>query len=121
MTDKERRAGERVEGIVVLQLDESGRYGVTRDISDKGLLIATRSEMKPGDRLDVVLRTKDLQLKRKARVVRVEKSPPNEEWPFRVAMELDEPLPREVIDEGAKAATTFTRASDRPPSQRPPG
>lgn len=111
MRDKERRTGERVDGIIVLQLDGEGRYGVTRDISDRGLLIATRSELKTDDRLDVVIHTKTQSLKRTARVVRVEKSPPSEEWPFRVAMELDEPLPREIIDEGAKAAATFVRSS----------
>ena len=100
MSEKERRAGERVEAIVVLQLDEEGRYGVTRDISDRGLLIATRIELQVGDRLDVVVHAKASSLKRSTRVVRVQKSPPSEEWPFRIAMELDEPLPPEVIEEG---------------------
>jgi hypothetical protein len=109
MTDKDRRTGERVEAIVVLQLDEQGRYGVTRDVSDKGLLIATREELRAGDRLDVVVYVKDQSLKRVARVVRVEKSPPSEEWPFRVAMELDGPLPSVVIEEGTRAAATFRR------------
>lgn len=116
MSEKERRAGERVEAIVVLQLDDQGRYGVTRDVSERGLLIATRNEFKPGDRLEVTIHGKGEQLKRTARVVRVEKSPPNEEWPFRIAMELDEALPSELIEQGTKAAAIFQRAG----SQRPP-
>jgi hypothetical protein len=39
--------------------------------------------------------------------VRVEKTPPSEEWPFRIALELDEPLPAELIEEGARLAATF--------------
>lgn len=117
MSEKERRAGERVEAIVVLQLDDEGRYGVTRDMSDRGLLIATRNEFQPGDRLEVTIQAKGDPLKRTARVVRVEKSPPNEEWPFHIAMELDEPLPPEVIEQGTKAAAIFQRhGSQRPPA-----
>src|SRR5690606_21690358 len=105
--EKERRAGERLEAIVVLQLDEEGRYGVTRDMSDRGLLVATREELRPDDRLDVVVHAKGQSFKRSARVVRVQRTPPSEEWPFRVAMELDEPLPSDVIEEGTRAAATF--------------
>jgi hypothetical protein len=116
MGDSDRRAAERVEAIVVLQLDADGRYGVTRDVSERGLLLATRSEFKIDDRLEVVLFGKGEPLKRKARVVRVEKAGPTEEWPFRVAMELDEPFPPDLIEQGAKAAATFQRAgSGRPP------
>lgn len=107
MTEKDRRTGERLEALVVLQLDEQGRYGVTRDVSDRGLLIATRDELRVDDRLDVVILAKGQSFKRKARVVRVERTPPTEEWPFRVAMELEEPLPSEVIEEGSRAAATF--------------
>lgn len=107
--DKERRTKDRVEAIVILQLDENGRYGVTRDMSDRGLLMATRDELRPGDRLDVTILAKGQSLKRNARVVRVERTPPSEEWPFRVALELDEPLPKDVIEEGSRVATTFHR------------
>lgn len=111
VSEEERRSGNRVDAVVILQLDAEGRYGVSRDVSERGLLIATRTELKPGDRLDVTVRAKDQALKRTARVVRVEKAPPSEEWPFRVAMELDEPLPPEVIADGSKAAATFLRSS----------
>ena len=107
MIGNERRAAERVEAIVVLQLDEQGRYGVTRDMSDRGVLLATRQELHIDDRVHVVVHAKGQSLKRTARVVRVQKTPPNEEWPFRVAMELDTPLPTDVIEEGTRAAATF--------------
>ena len=116
MSENERRAGARVEAIVVLQLDEQGRYGVTRDMSDRGLLIATRNELQVGDRLEVTIPAKGEALKRAARVVRVEMAPPKEEGPFRVAMELDESLPEEVVEQGTRAAAIF----QRPGSQRPP-
>ena len=109
MIGNERRAAERVEAIVVLQLDEQGRYGVTRDMSDRGVLLATRQELQLDDRVHVVVHAKGQSLKRTARVVRVQKTAPNEEWPFRVAMELDEPLPTDVIEEGTRAAATFQR------------
>lgn len=107
MAEDERRAGERFEAIVVLQLDEDGRYGVTRDVSERGLLIATRQALRPGERLQVVVHAKDESLPRTARVVRVEKAPPEEEWPFRVGLELDEPLPKEIIEFGTRVAATF--------------
>ena len=116
MSENERRAGDRVEAIVVLQLDADGRYGVTRDMSDRGLLIATRTELQVGDRLEVTIQAKGQALKRSARVVRVQKAPPEEQWPFRIAMELDESLPPEVIEQGTKAAGIF----QRPGSVRPP-
>jgi hypothetical protein len=107
MTDKERRTGERVGAMVVLQLDDEGRYAVSRDVSERGLLVASREQLRIDDRLDVVVHGKGQSLKRTARVVRVEKTPPSEEWPFRIALELDEPLPAELIEEGARLAATF--------------
>lgn len=107
--ENERRTGERVNGIVVLQLGEDGRYGVTRDMSDRGVLMATREKLEPGDRLEVVIHARGRALKRQVRVVRVERTPRNEEYPFRAALELDEPLPSDVIEEGSRVATTFHR------------
>jgi len=40
--ESDRRNGTRVEALVVVQLDDAGRYGVTRDVSTKGVLLATR-------------------------------------------------------------------------------
>ena len=111
MSENERRTAERLEAMVIVQLDEQGRYGVSRDVSERGLLIATREELRPEDRLQVVVHVKDQSLQRTARVVRVERTPPTEEWPFRAALELDEPLPKEVIDAGTQTAATFHRST----------
>lgn len=111
MSEKERRAGERLEAIIVVQLDEEGHYAVSRDVSERGLLIATRGDLRPDDRLHVIVHAKGQSLERTARVVRVEKTAPSEEWPFRAALELDEPLPKEVIEEGSRTAATFRRSS----------
>jgi len=116
VSEKNRRAAERMDARVVLRLDAEGRYGVTRDVSDRGLLLATRTELSAGDRLDVVIYAAGGTLTRKARVVRVEKAPPSEEWPFHVAMELDEPLPNVVIEQGTKAAATLSGPASRPPT-----
>lgn len=107
--DKNRRTAERVDAVVVLQLDEKGSYGVTRDVSQRGLLLATRVELKPGDTLEVTVHASDRSFKRNARVVRVEKTKPDEEWPFRVAMELDEAVPDDVLADGMRAATRLLR------------
>lgn len=112
----DRRAAERHEAVVVVQLDEAGRHGVTRDVSEKGLLIATRSEFAVGDRLEITVHANNGPFKAKARVVRVEETPPEEPWRFRIALELDEPLPHEVAEDGARAAATLLRHSNsRPP------
>ena len=115
-TEEERRAAERVDAMVLVQFDEDGRHGVTRDVSTKGLLIATRCRFNPGDRLEVTIHAKAGSLKRKAKVVRVEETPPSEPWRFKVAMELEEELANAIIDEGAQAAALLLRrASNAPP------
>jgi hypothetical protein len=110
-SDANRRKSERVEAFVVVQLDKDGRHGVTRDVSDKGFLIATRSRFAPGDRLDLTVYAKSGTLEVTARVVRVDESPPGEEWSFRIAVELDGTLPQDVIDNGAAAAATLIGGS----------
>ena len=117
MSENERRTGERLDAVILVQLDDEGRYGVSRDASERGVLIATREQLRVGDRIDVVIHAKGQLLQRKARIVRLEKAPPSEEWPFRAALELDEALPKEVLEEGTRAAATFLRstsASERP-------
>jgi predicted DCC family thiol-disulfide oxidoreductase YuxK len=107
--DEERRESERIDALVLLKLDEDGRYGVTRDVSERGLLIATRSRFAPGETLAIVIQDVDGPLNRNARVVRVTETPPEESWRYRVALELDEPLPRHVIERGADAAAKLSR------------
>lgn len=105
--------------MVLVQLDESTQYGVTRDVSERGLLIATRSLMKVGDRLEVAIHDRAGVVRAKARVVRVEDTPPEEAWRYRVALELDEPLPSHVVENGTKAAARFLPSSSPPPRSAP--
>ena len=106
----ERRSGKREEAVIVVQFDDMGSYGVTRDMSDKGLLIATRHAFATGDLIDVTVLAPSGQVDRIGRVVRVERTPPTEEWPFRVAVELDEPLPSAAITDGLKVAANLRPA-----------
>ncbi len=102
--------------MVLVQFDDEGRHGVTRDVSTKGLLIATRYGFKVGDRLEVTIHAKSGSTKTRAKVVRVEETPPSEPWRYRIAMELDEELKTELIQEGAQAAALLLkRASTQPP------
>jgi hypothetical protein len=103
MADSDRRTSQRVESIVVVALD-SERHAVTRNASERGLLIATRSRFSPGDRIEVTVYGKSASLRTGARVVRVDETPPTESWRYRVALELDEVLPAELIEEGCAAA-----------------
>jgi hypothetical protein len=114
-TEEERRASERVDALVVVQLDDEGRYGVTRDVSERGLLIATRRRFAVGDKLSVVIHDVEGALSRVGRVVRVIETPPEESWRYRVALELEEPLPPHVVEHGARAAAMLLPSSKRPP------
>jgi len=114
--EDERRSAERVDAMVLVQFDDEGRHGVTRDVSSKGLLIATRYKFREGDRLEVTIHAKSGHVKTTAKVVRVEETPPSEAWRYRIAMELEEALATSVIEEGAEAAATLLgRASQHPP------
>jgi hypothetical protein len=104
---EEQRSAQRFDAIVVVSLDDKGSYGVARDASERGLLIATRHVLETGDRLNVTLQTSSGAIERSCRVVRVTVTPPEEAWRFRVALELDEPLPKETVDEGSRVAATF--------------
>ena len=115
-SEANRRASERVDAIVVVKLDEDGRHGVTRDVSEKGLLIATRSRFSPGDRLDLTVYAATGTMRANARVVRVDDTPPEEAWRYRLAVELEEPLPQDVIENGARAAATLLRRPSEPPA-----
>ncbi len=118
MSGGERRTAERVEAIVLVQFDEQGRHGVTRDVSEKGLLIATRHHFSPGDRVEVTVHAQTGPMKVTARVVRVDETPPEEPWRYRVAMELSEPLPKDVLEEGMQAAATLLGRTSVPPPSR---
>jgi hypothetical protein len=113
-SEAERRGSKRIEGIILVELDREGRHGVTRDMSERGLKIATRSVFNVGDRLEITIRAKTGSIDAKARVVRVDKSPEAETWPYHVALELDEGLPSDVLQEGEVAATLLGAASGPP-------
>jgi hypothetical protein len=114
----DRRTSERVEALVLVQLGDDERYGVTRDVSERGLLIATRSSFSPGDRIEIVILDPGGPIRTTARVVRVVETPPEEAWRYRVALELDGAIPPEIVAKGAEAAATLLRQS-KPPSKPP--
>ena len=77
MSDSDRRSGARVESIVVVQLEGAAAgHSIARNASERGLLIATRTELVVGDHLEITVRGRSTTHKTKARVVRVEKTPP---------------------------------------------
>jgi hypothetical protein len=117
MAEEERRRAERSPAVVLVQLDQEGRHGVTRDASKQGLLIATRYQFKVGDRLEVTVHAKTGAVKSNAKVVRVEETPPSEPWRYRLALELEEELPANVIQEGTKAAAILLGRASEPPAR----
>ncbi len=116
---EDRRTSERVEALVLVQLGDDERYGVTRDVSERGLMIATRSSFVVGDRIEIVIHDATGPVRATARVVRVVETPPEEAWRYRVALELDAAISPEIVEHGAKAAATLLRHS-KPPSRPPP-
>jgi hypothetical protein len=122
MSEDERRRESRVDSIVVVEVasgEKAGRFGVTHNASEHGLLIATRTSFKPGDYIELVVHQHDQQdsvIRLKGHVVRVEETPPTFEWRYRVGIRLDEPLSKQVIQDGSEAATRLLRsASGKPP------
>ncbi|MDB4939097.1 MAG: hypothetical protein JWP87_6069 [Labilithrix sp.] len=78
-----------------------GRCGVTRNASGKGLLIVTPSRFSVGDELDVSVHVGTQAGRVAARVVRVEENgkESSEVWRYRLAVELEEKLPGELLQE----------------------
>jgi hypothetical protein len=99
----ERRTTERVEALVVVMIGGHKRHAVTRNASERGLLIATRSKLELGDRLELQIPSKDTTIQVTGRVVRIDE-PPDAEWRYLVGLELDEPLPHVVIEAGKETA-----------------
>jgi hypothetical protein len=104
-SERDRRVAERQEAVIVVALDHDGLFGVTRDVSQSGLLIATRFRFTPGDQVELTIHQPDGPLEAIGTVVRVEETPPTDEWRYRVAMHIDIPLPEAAIAAGAQAAT----------------
>jgi hypothetical protein len=104
-SDDNRRVEQRHEAVIVVALDHDGKFGVTRDVSETGLLIATRFRYAIGDEIELTIHRPDGPIHANATVVRVEDTPPPAEWRYRIAARIDIKLPPEAIEEGAKAAT----------------
>lgn len=114
----ERRGEPRQRALVLVEVTSgalAGRHGITRDLTRHGILIASQSRFVVGDRIDVKVRTSVANAERRARVVRVEQTPRTEEWRYRVALELEEPLPPELVAHGVEAETTFVKGPSKPP------
>ena len=87
----------------MVSLGEGRRHSVTRNVSERGLLIATRSKLDVGDRLEMEIVTKSGTFAASGHVVRIEE-PPGAEWRYLVGLELDAALPPDVIEDGAETA-----------------
>jgi hypothetical protein len=98
----ERRSTKRVPAFFAVELSspsKRGRCGVTRNASDQGLLIVTPSRFAPSDRLELAVHAEGLAAKVVGRIVRIDENSmrSNELWRYSLAVELDEPLPTELI------------------------
>ena len=98
----ERRTTPRIPAFFAVELSSTakrGRCGVTRNASPSGLLIVTPSRFRPDDRLEVSVHAEGLAARLAGRVVRIDENSPrsSELWRYRLAVELDEPLPGQLL------------------------
>lgn len=85
---------------VGLESDKTGeRHGVTRDLSTTGLLIVTPTQYSKGDRLKLRVHVGASLVDVAGKVMRVDENPVSspELWRWRVGVQLDQPLPVEVL------------------------
>ncbi len=119
MSEDERRIASRHDAVVVVEVatgEKAGRFGVTRNASARGFLFATRTRFTAGDRVELTLHGKVETVSMHARVIRVDETPQDESWRYRVAVEVDEDLPEALLEEGMSfAARALDRISNRPP------
>ena len=99
-----RRKSQRMPAILAVELSSKskpGRCGVTRNASEKGLLIVTPSRFSVGDEVDLAVHVGSQLGRASARVVRVEENALGsaEVWRYRLAVELDGTLPDALLDE----------------------
>jgi hypothetical protein len=111
----DRRGKPRTAAVLAVALEsetKTGRHGVTRDLSDKGLLIVTPSHFTKGDRLKITVHAGDVGLDVIGRVARVDENPISspELWRYRVGVELDAPLPQSIIDLGLRPRSAPAKA-----------
>ncbi len=101
---RSRRKSQRLPAILAVELSSKskpGRCGVTRNASEKGLLIVTPSRFAVGDEVDLAVHVGSQRGRASARVVRVEENALGsaEVWRYRLAVELDGTLPDALLDE----------------------
>ena len=106
----DRRGKPRTPAILAVALaseKKPSRHGVTRDLSSKGLLIVTPSHFEKGDRLEIKVHAGAVGVDVVGRVTRVDENPISspELWRYRVGVELEEPLPVNLLD-GERAYAT---------------
>lgn len=106
---KDRRRAERTPAVLAVALDtqeKQGRHGVTRDLSEKGLLVVTPSAFKRGDRVHVTVHAGHEDVNVSGQVARVDENPISspELWRWRVGIELDAPLPAEFVERGLRVS-----------------
>ena len=102
---EDRRVSRRHAAVLAVALESDSkvaRHGVTRDLSTRGLLIVTPSQFAKGDRLKIKVHAGKVGLDVIGRVTRVDENPISspELWRYRVGVELEQPLPTDVIDPG---------------------
>lgn len=99
-----RRKSPRMSAVLAVELSSKskpGRCGVTRNASEKGLLVVTPSLFSVGDELDLAVHMGTQLGRASARVVRVEENALDsaEVWRYRLALEIDGTLPGALLDE----------------------
>jgi hypothetical protein len=111
----ERRRSRRTAAVLAVGLETArkrGRHGVTRDLSARGLLVITPSAFVCGERVEITLVQAGMQAGMQAgvhggavlrslsgHVARVDENAISspELWRYRIGIELDEPLPPELL------------------------
>lgn len=106
---KNRRRAERTPAVLAVALDtqdKQGRHGVTRDLSEKGLLVITPSSFKRGDRVQVRVHAGGDGVNVSGLVARVDENPISspELWRWRIGIELDSPLPTDFVEAGLRVS-----------------
>ncbi len=110
----ERREVPRTAAVLAVGLasdTKQGRHGVTRDLSEKGLLIVTPSHFVKGERISITVHAGGVGVDVHGRVTRVDENPVSspELWRWRVGVKLDKELPPELIERGVALSSRMMR------------